>query len=115
ATRLVGLARGLGATRRLGPLRASVAAGARARRAFAARSPIVAKAGVARAELARRRRLAAERGGDGRRVEHGDAHADRTLDLGEEGPLLGSAERDGRAGGAGARGAADAVHVALGQ
>ena len=43
----------------------------------------------------------------------GDRHPDQLLDVAQEGTLLAIAERDGDAVGAGARGAADAVHVAL--
>ena len=42
-----------------------------------------------------------------------DRHADQLLDVAQERPLLAVAERDRDAVGAGARGAADAMHVAL--
>src|SRR5207245_2782592 len=42
-----------------------------------------------------------------------DRHANQLLDVAQERPLLAVAERDRDARGAGARGAADAVHVAF--
>src|SRR3984893_9437241 len=46
-------------------------------------------------------------------VGHGDRDADQLLDIAQERHLLAVAQRDRDAGGAGARGAADAVHIGL--
>src|SRR5262245_54781062 len=47
-------------------------------------------------------------------VARRNRHPDQLLDVAQVGALLGVAERDRDAAGAGARGAADAVHVAFG-
>src|SRR5262245_59174504 len=90
---------------RRGGLLAAGGAG-RARRAVSARRARAAGSlpvGLGRDRLGQR-----DLAGDG------DAHPDELLDVGEERPLLGIAERHGDAARPGARGAADAVHVLLG-
>ena len=80
----------------------------------------IASAAIARQMLARHVRAARagfSRGlftfAAGTPIGHGYRCADELLDVAQEGQLFAVAERDGDAVGAGARGAADAVHVGL--